>query len=129
MDDPLASLLIDETEMARDELAEALRPYVRLTRSGDFVFEDSFDSLPAKARVACVLLALKAGHLLGLRDEPGAAPQEIVAKSGLPPGTVRPKLSELLRDRVTEKQRGRYSIPAYGMRKAAALLRRNHGRD
>lgn len=121
-EDPLAALVVDEADLAREELAGALKPFLRLTRDGGFVFERSFDSLRTKQRVACLLLAFKAAHLLGFRTRPGAAPQEIVEVSGIPPGSVRPKLSELVQMRLAAKSGRDYFIPAHAARRVVQLL-------
>jgi hypothetical protein len=120
--DPLTSLVVDEAELAREELADVLRPYLRFTGSGSLVMEPEFDRITTAQQVCCVLLALRAAHLMGLRERPGATPREIVELSGMAPGSVRPKLSRLLRDRVLAKEGDDYLVPAQAMRRGAALV-------
>jgi hypothetical protein len=122
MSDPLEDLVVDESEMARDELAKLLRPYVRFARDGTMLFEDSFQGLPARARVLCALLALRAMNILGLRPDPGAGPQVLVDLTNMPPGTVRPKLRELAKSRLVTKEAGNYVVPNAAMRRAAAAI-------
>lgn len=121
--DPLSSLIVDESHLAREELADTLRPYLRLGRSGQVVIDRAFDQLTALQKVACILLGLAAAHMLDLRDRRGATPQEIVRVSGLAGGTVRPKLSELLRDRYAVRDGHDYAIPIHAIRRITDLLR------
>ena len=120
----LEDLLVDEAAVARDEIAEALRPYVRLTRAGELLPEPAFDQLPAEHRVLCVLLALQASHMLGLRPDGAAAPAEVVQASGMPAGTVRPKLSALLKSRYVVRTDHKYSLPVHATRRAVRVLRK-----
>jgi hypothetical protein len=122
-EDPLAALVVDETLLAREELAAVLGPFVRFTASGGLLLEKAFDHLTTLQRVGCVLLAMRAAELLGLRDRPGARPREIVAVSGMPPGTVRPKLGALVRERIAVKEADEYMIPGHGIRRAVDLIK------
>lgn len=122
MTDPLQELLVDETAIAREELAEALRPYLQLGRDGGLWLLDPFDALPARARILCLLLAVKAQRMLGLRDNEAAKPQELVDLSSMAPGTVRPKLSQLARARLVTKGADGYVVPDGMARRAAAEL-------
>jgi len=121
--DPLAELVVDEAAIARGELAEVLEAFVRLTKGGDLIFEPAFDSLTAHQRVCCVLLSLRAGEMLGFRAGPGATPKEIVELSGMPAGTVRPKLVDLTKRRLARKANGRYEIPVATLRAASRFVR------
>jgi hypothetical protein len=122
MTDPLQALVVDEQELAREELAQALAPFVQLTKEGSLWFQASFDSLSALDKVRCVLLAVKALHLLGLRETEQVTPSELCDLSGMAAGTVRPKLSALLRDRDAAKSGGKYVLPPHAIRRAVAIL-------
>ena len=123
MHEKLEDLVVDETEVARDEIAAALAGYLRITRTGDLLPEPAFDELPAEHRVLCVLLALQAAHMLGLRSDGAATPTDVVAASGMPAGTVRPKLSALLKARYVVRVDHKYSLPVHATRRAAQVLR------
>lgn len=116
--DALEGLIVDEEQIARTELAEGLRPYLRLTRGGELVFEPAFDALKAQQKVCVTLLGVRAAALMGLRDDAGSSPTELVQLSGLPPGTIRPKLSELLKLRLVAKKADRYEIPSHSLGRA-----------
>ncbi|HEX8066296.1 MAG TPA: hypothetical protein VF520_07205 [Thermoleophilaceae bacterium] len=122
MSDALTTLLVDETEFARDEIAPALEPYVRLTRDGGLLLEPGFDALPTELRVLCVLVALQALKMLGVRATNDVTPAELVEISGMPEGTVRPKLSALHKAHRVSKDAGRYSLPMHSARRAMAAL-------
>jgi DNA-binding transcriptional ArsR family regulator len=122
MADALTALIVDDDALARDELAVAIAAHVRLTKGGALLLEPSFNDLPSDRQVLCVLLALKALKLLGFRESDSATPQEIVDLSGMAPGTVRPKLSALLKARLVTKQGHSYSLPVHSARRAIDLL-------
>lgn len=123
MADALDALLLDENDLARQDVAAGLQARVRLTRSGGVVLEPGFDELPAEHRVVCLLLALLALRMLGIRDTEAATPAEIVALSGMSPGTVRPKLSALLKARRVTKEGSRYSLAMHSARWAIEVVR------
>ena len=116
-------LVIDAADVAREELAQVLEPYVRLTREGELVLQPDFEHLAARERLIAALLAFRAGQLLELRSAPGASPQDIERLTGMAGGTVRPTLSQLLRQRIVAREQGQYLIPAHSVRRAAGVLR------
>lgn len=120
--DPLTALLVDEDSIARDELASGLAPYVQLTEQGGLWPLPPFESLASANKVLCLLLAIKAMAMLGLRESERAAPGELVEMSGIPAGTVRPKLSKLAEKRLVVKGDREYWISSHGARKALEAL-------
>lgn len=121
----LKDLIVPDEDLAERELLPLLEPYLRFTDRGELLQCPPIDALTTEARVACVLLALKALSLLGLRASPSATPAEIGKLSGLPGGTVRPKLRSLLRDRcIARAADGTYSVPPSVIHRAAAVVRR-----
>lgn len=122
MTDPLETLLVDEGSIARDELATALEPFIRFARDGTLWPLDAFDQLTSKRKVLCLLLAVKAQHLLGLREDELVSPGQLVEMSEMAPGTVRPKLSELVRERRVAKAGHSYVMSGPGARRALAEL-------
>jgi hypothetical protein len=125
--DPLAALLVNEDSIAREELAAGLAPYVQLTEQGGLWPLPPFESLASTNKVLCLLLAVKAMAMLGLRESERAAPGELVEISGMPAGTVRPKLSKLAEKRLVVKGNGEYWISSHGARKALDVLGDAHG--
>jgi hypothetical protein len=123
MSDELENLVVDESEVARKDLADALRPYLRFTREGGLQLRPEFDDLRAQDKVLCVVLGLKGLEALGYRDTASASPAEIVEYSGMAPGTVRPKLSELTKARQIHTKGGEYSLPSHSVPRAIARLK------
>jgi hypothetical protein len=120
--DPLAALLVNEDSIAREELAAGLAPFVQLTEQGGLWPLPPFEGLASANKVLCLLLAVKAMAMLGLRDSDRAAPGELVEMSGMPAGTVRPKLSKLAGKRLVVKGDREYWISSHGARKALEAL-------
>lgn len=126
MNTKLEDLVVDERELASTQLAGTLAPYVRFTEAGGLLLEPAFHDLPADHKVLCILLSLQALRMLGYRDTDQATPAEIVDFSGMAPGTVRPKLSQLLKERqVAKTAGGSYSLPLHAARRAISLLERD----
>jgi len=125
--DPLASLIVDEDSIAREELAAGLKPYVQLSKKGGLWLQTPFDELDSATKVLCLLLAIKAQAMLDLRESDQASPAELIEISGMPGGTVRPKLSKLVEKRFLAKADREYRVPPAAVRKALAELETNHG--
>lgn len=121
--DPLQTLLVEADDIAREDVAEALSPLLRFTRDGALIPDQSFARLPAELRVVAVLLALRAQQMLGVREQAGATPGEVASLSGMPPGTVRPKLAQLLKAHRVARAGGLYSLPIPGVPSACQLLK------
>lgn len=119
---PLDRLMVKEDALAEGHVAAALEQYVGLTSSGGIVLKGAFDDLKAREQVLCILLAMRAAQLLGLKGEAGLTPLEIVEVSGMAGGTVRPKLSELVKSRLVAKEGGRYEVPMHALLRATRPL-------
>jgi DNA-binding transcriptional ArsR family regulator len=126
--DPLEDLLADENAFARETLASALSPLLKLSRSGDLFLEPAFSRLKARQQVLTILLGLKAAEMLGIRESAATTPGEVVELSGMAPGTVRPKLSELLRQRlIVRRKDGGYEVPVSAANQALDSLQAAKG--
>jgi hypothetical protein len=120
----LTDLIVREDELVEQQLVSVLQLYVQFTDRGDLLLQPDFDVLTTEAQVACVLLAIKALGMVGLRSLDAATPAEIVALSGLPGGTVRPKLRDLLKRRcVARNSDGRYFMPTNAIHRTIEVLR------
>lgn len=120
-DNPLARLLVEAID-TREELAAILDGFVTIDESGSIAFSAGFDSQPARRRVLVAVLAARAAFELDLRDEGSATPADIEQLTGMPGGTVRPKLRELAGSRVLHCSDGRYVVPDSQIRRAAELV-------
>jgi hypothetical protein len=123
-EDPLGKLLLDATEADRAVIASALNDRVGIdATSGRAVLLPGYAAMNARQKVLAVLLAAKAAHLLGLRDGEPIATLEIVATSGLPRGTVAPKLKELRETHLVGQSRDRaYYVPNAVLQRVAQEL-------
>lgn len=121
--DPLARLVVDETEVNRELLARLLEDKVRLDPSrGTFTLLHGVrDSISARGLVVTGLLAQHALHLLNERHMAGLAPREIEARTGIQGGTLRPILKRLADRGLVRKNddTGVYTIPGYALEDVA----------
>jgi uncharacterized membrane protein (UPF0136 family) len=120
--DPLAALLVDENDVAREELASGLAPFVQITKQGGLLPLEPFEGLNSANKVLTLLLAIKAMRMLELRDNERVGPAELTEMSGMAAGTVRPKLSALASNRLIAKDGPEYWITTLGARKALQVL-------
>jgi DNA-binding transcriptional ArsR family regulator len=94
--DPLADLLLDASEVDRARLATALSDILGIdTTSGRVVLKPGFNRLSARNKLLAFLLGRKVAMLLGKAGSEEVAPKDISRETGIPSGTVNPKLKEL----------------------------------
>jgi hypothetical protein len=113
--DPLAGLLVDGEEIDRTRLASVLQELVAIDeRSGEVVLKPGYNRLSSRQRILAYLLGRKASVLLGKSEAEAASPKTVASETGMPTGTVNPKLTELLADRLVQKTQGSeyYIAPA-----------------
>lgn len=125
-DDPLDDLVIKAKEVEgeyRKILADLLKPHVRFDpETGTIHFTQQPPKLNTKQHVLVYLLAKLALTQKNPQFEPVATAKDIEDATGLPGGTVRPKLTELSRQRVITKIGVAYCVQAANLLKARALL-------
>ena len=119
-DDPLADLLLDASQVDRARLASALQGILGVdTETGRVVFKPGYGRLTTRHRVLAYLLGRKAAVLLGKAEEEAATPKEICIDTGMPSGTVNPKLRELGRARlVSQTDVSEYYVAAHQLTQA-----------
>ena len=113
--DPLTDLLLDAAEVDRARLSSALSDILGIdVDSGLVVLKPGFGRLNARGKLLAYLLGRKAAVLLGKADTEAVAPKDISREAAMPPGTVNPKLRELLDDRLasTTESSEYYVAPA-----------------
>lgn len=108
--DPLERLVVDGRKVDRGRLAEGLANLVAVDgRTGAPIFHTGYDELTGKKKVLAVILARKAAVLLGKSADEVITPAKISEASGVPNGTVRRSVMELLDARlITQNGTGRY---------------------
>jgi hypothetical protein len=98
---PLLDLLIDSDQVDRERLAKSLKDYIGIdSKSGKIVFKPKFQSLSSRQQVLAYLMGNKVALLLGKAEKEEVAAKDIVNNSGIPKGTVYPKLKELKEERL-----------------------------
>lgn len=107
---PLTRLVVDAVDV-REQLASALTDYVVYDERGQLAFTASFDRATARHRVLIAVMALIGQAHLGGREEGPVRPAEIQDVTGMPGGTVRPKLRELVDRRCLTSSDGAYILP------------------
>ena len=117
MEDKLQDLVVS-TDYLTDIQYELLKGFVRLEKKkGELYFLDAFEELRPAQKIIVVLLAFRVKSKLGLPtmlDE--GSPKGIVRLTGLPPGTVKPSLRSLHKDRLVDQDEdGKYFIPDHAM--------------
>jgi hypothetical protein len=114
-DDPLSNLLLDADEIDRASLARALHAYVGIdNNSGKIIQKASFSKLNARQKVLAYLLGKKVAKLLGKIEIELTSPKDITGETGIPKGTVNPKLRELVDNRfVSQTKEGEYYIESH----------------
>lgn len=113
-EDPLFDLLLDATEVDRTRLSRALREILGIdTDSGRIVLKPGFVRLNTRKKVLAYLLGKKAAFLLGKTDSEATAPKDVSVETGMPSGTVNPKLRELLEDHIISRtEQSEYYVAA-----------------
>jgi hypothetical protein len=126
MSDPLQELLLDADEVDRAQLAQALKGILGVDKkTGRVVLKPGFNELDTKHRVLAFLLGAKVAHLLGVAETETVLPKDLEKQTGMPHGTVAPKLSQLLDDKLIAKTpQGGYHVAAHQVGRAADDLRR-----
>ena len=124
----LKDLVVDESVFDQEALADTLMNYIRLGRAGEMRPGPKWQRLARLGRVLAVLLSIKAAWALQMRPDDAGTASEITGLSGLPGGTVRPKL-RVLRDRglVEQTNDGRYRVGAMALGVSLQALRAEEG--
>lgn len=114
-DDPLKALVSsDATATDHKQLAELVTPYAVIDeKTKEFSFLPAFTELDNRRKIEIVLAAAKARHLL-FDVEDGLSPNDIIALSIMPDGSVKTSLRGLLSDHKIKKDKdGHYYLPSY----------------
>jgi len=111
---PFAKLIRSKTELdyeAQKQLADLLEPYIWLDPENNLVvFKDSASSLTSLQLVLVFMLAQKVKNLVNPELSPAVSASEVETGTGLPGGTVRPKLTELAKKKLLTHSGRAYEI-------------------
>jgi hypothetical protein len=95
--DPLETLFVSADEVDRERIATVLRDRLAIDRdSAEPVILPGYAALDSKAKMLALLLVRKARVLLGLPGDEAVSPSEAARLTGVPSGTVRRMLPELV---------------------------------
>jgi hypothetical protein len=126
---PLSALVIDSPAATTEQLAETLRGRVRIDPASRSVFIED-DKMDARQRVLLALLGWQALAMLAEKDASTTShsawaltPREITEIAGLPGGTVRRTLRELLAERFVQQDDG-YFVPVAALMRVRRILTR-----
>ena len=114
VDDPLDTVFDTPEELEgvkRERLAKMITPFAIVDpENGTFFTKPRWNDLTAKQKVLVYLLSRLALSIRNPDFSKIVTPKDIEEATELPGGTVRPKLSELLKDRVVyrDKESGYY---------------------
>lgn len=110
--DPLSELLLDSVQVDRTRLARALKNLLGIDQNtGVVIPKPAFGKLGAREKLISFLLGIKASSLLEKGTPESVPAKDIPKQVGLPEGTVRPRLRELLNQRViSQTEAGEYYI-------------------
>lgn len=124
-EDPLTALLLDADEVDRTQLAQALGGLVGIdNKTGRVVLKPGFNSLDTRKKVLAFLMGTKVANLLGKSVAEVVSPIDLSRGTGMPRGTVNPKLSQLHDERLISKTKtGAYYLESHQVPKAAEELR------
>lgn len=113
--DPLSDLLLNAQEVDRSILALALQDILGIdNKTGKVILKPGFNKLNSRQKVVAYLLGKKVAKLLGKIENETIAPKDIPVDTGIPKGTVYPKLRELIEDRlVMQTKEGEYYIESH----------------
>jgi hypothetical protein len=125
-EDPLGTLLVDVAALDRQAIAEALQDYVGIDRATHgVVTRPGFIELSSRQKILAILLGRKAAALLGTTTKEGISPSDVATSSGIPHGTAKRVLRELIEDRLVSQDTGSlYHLAHHQVEPAIAELSR-----
>jgi hypothetical protein len=131
--DPLDQLVMKTEEVegeARKLLADLLVPHVRMDPdTGKIFFVPYPPKLNTKQHVLVYLLAKLAMAQKNENFDAVATAKNVEDATGLPGGTVRPKLTELFKERTIAKSEAGYFVEVSSLSKARSILEETLKKD
>lgn len=114
-EDPLKSLLIEDSkELDRKNLADLLRPYIRIDAEKQLTLLPGFHGIKSNPdKLEIILIATKARSLLFPDTEDGLTPSEIIAMDIMPGGSVKTAIKALREGSHIKKKSKKYIVLNY----------------
>lgn len=122
---PLNELLVDKNEVNQERLATVLSGLIGIDReSGELVIQSDFHNLDSRSQMVALLLAKRAGEVLGVIDEADILmnSSEIAEYVDVSSRSIRTYGSEKLSFVKTDQRKGGYFIPAASVSQAIQHL-------
>ena len=121
----LKELLVKEEDVLEDMILDSLRGIVSLdSKSGEIYPNERYGKLKADAKICVFLMARKAANLLGLKGVDSVSATTIRERTGMPMGTVNPKLRTLVgKGVIAQNEAKEYFMPAHGLSLAREIIR------
>lgn len=113
-DNPFEKLIRSKVELDHEyqqRLADILEPYIWIDpEQGEVVFKNSAPNITAREKIFVFLLGLKVIAHINTDIEGISSPSEIVELTGLPGGTVRPRLKSLFEEKLLSRDERGYKV-------------------
>jgi len=124
----LGDLLVSGAELDRQLVAGVLKPVLGIDKDSLRVRPgERWNDLSARAKILAFLLGRKAMIALGLSiPQEAVAPLQIIAETGIPKGTVAPKLKVLYESRpqlVDRDAQSRYWVPDWAVNNVCDIIK------
>ena len=119
-EDPL-NVIFDAPEelegVKREKLAKMIAPFAAIDpENGTFFIKMAWSNLSSKQKVLVYLLARLALSTKNPEFSKSVTHKDVESETDLPGGTVRPKVSELVKDRVVQRDKsGSYFVRSTAM--------------
>ncbi len=128
--DPLVDLLLDSVEIDRALLANSLKGILGVdSKTGNVILLSGFNKLNSLNKILAFLLGRKVSYLLDKSETEEVFPKEIPDATGIPSGTVHPKLRELKNSRIaSQSEDGGYYVPSYQLSNAVNKINKELGK-
>lgn len=115
--DPFTKLVRPKAQLdyeAKQRLADLLEPYIWVDPEHiSVVFKPTAPAHTTLQRVLLFMLSRKVMALISPEVSAHVAPREVETGTGLPGGTVRPKLADLIKRKLVVRSDGAYEVAPY----------------
>ncbi len=125
MSNQLDELFVSGKEIDQELVVKILSPFLKIDlNSCTIVPNEKWLELNNELKIILFLVARKAMKYRGLAiDSEGVLPSEVEKETGIKGGSLRPKLKQLLEQRIISKtDGGRYIVPNYSLTKIKTMI-------
>ncbi len=123
----LTKLVRSEAVVIQELMAGILEPMLGLTDAGDILPNSRFSALDPEGQTLALLVAVKALETLGIRQKPSAGPTELARIGGIPAGTVKPIVRDLVKRGLISSKDGQYWLTVSQLNQVALEMGAKEG--